>query len=96
MPAKEVTPVLEETKYKGVKHVNVERTVKEVSEVLEKEGMVELLAREGEINRVGMVIRQVQEASQGTIAAMRTEYRTEKKEDREVNVTYFRVILNKK
>jgi hypothetical protein len=68
----ELTPVLEDTKFKGVKHVNVEETIRKVSEVLEKEGSVELLFREGEINRVGMVIKLVQEASKAAITTMRT------------------------
>jgi hypothetical protein len=68
----ELTPVLEDTKFKSVKHVNVEETIRKVSEVLEKEGSVELLFREGEINRVGMVIKLVQEASKAAITTMRT------------------------
>ena len=57
---------------------------------------MEFVVREGEINRVGMVIRQVEEAIGATIANMKTEYSTEKKENKEINVTSFRVVFLKK
>ena len=52
--------------------------------------------REGEINRVGMVVKQVEEQTKATISKMQTEYSTEKKDDREINVTKFRVVFLKK
>jgi hypothetical protein len=89
--------VLEESKnYPNVKHVNVEKTVEALSEAIKQDGGAELLAREGEINRVGMVIRQVQESTQATLTSMKAEYKLEKKDDRDLNVTYFRVVFAKK
>lgn len=94
---KELTPVLEDSsKYQNVKHVSVDKTVEALVDVIEKEGGVELLAREGEINRVGMVIKLVEETSKATIVSLKTEYSTEKRDNRDVNVTLFRVVFAKK
>lgn len=40
-------------------HVSVEKTVKALVGEIEANGGVELLVRDGEISRVGMIIRQV-------------------------------------
>lgn len=48
-------------------------------DAVEKEGGVELVMREGEINRVGMVIRQVEETNKASIVSLKTEYSTEKR-----------------
>ena len=93
----ELTPVLEDSnKYQNVKHVNVEKTVQALVDAVEKEGGVELVAREGEINRVGMVIRQVEETGKAAILSLKTEYSTEKRDNREVTVTSFRAAFAKK
>jgi hypothetical protein len=71
----EVTPVLEDSKYKNVKHVSVEKTVQALLDVIAKDGAVELVATDNEINRVGMVIRQVVEKLSAEIGSMKTKYR---------------------
>ena len=43
-----------------------------------------------------MVIKQVEEASAAAIARMQTEYATEKKDNKDINVTRFRVVFAKK
>lgn len=95
---KEVTPVLEDLKsknLKNLKHVNVGETVKALSEVLGQEKTVEFVAKDREINRVGMVVRQVQESVAGVeISGMKTEYGIERREDRDINVTTFRVTFS--
>jgi len=50
--------------------------VQALIDVVEKEGGVQLVAREGEINRVGMVIRQVEETNKAVIVSLKTEYST--------------------
>lgn len=58
---------------------------------LEGSDEVELVTRQSEISRVGMIMKRVEEQFKARIASMRTENRLEKKEDREFNVLYFRV-----
>lgn len=43
---KEVVPVLEDSKFKGVQHVSVDKTVAAVGKELEANNQVELLARQ--------------------------------------------------
>lgn len=79
----ELTPTLEQSQnYKGVQHVNVEKTVKAIIELVDKDGGVELVAKEGEISRAGMIIKQVEENSKTKVTGMKTEYRTEKRQNK--------------
>jgi hypothetical protein len=43
---KEVSPVLEESKFKGVQHVNVDKTVELIRQELETNEEVTLIARQ--------------------------------------------------
>lgn len=43
---KEVAPVTEEAKYKGVKHVNVDKTVDLIKDELKSNDQVELVSRQ--------------------------------------------------
>ena len=61
-------------------HVSVERTVKALVAEIEANGGVELLVREGEISRVGMIIKQVEESTSVTLKGMKTEYCSEKRQ----------------
>jgi hypothetical protein len=44
--------------------------------------VVELLARQSEISRVGLIMKRVEEESKARIISMKTENRLEKKEER--------------
>lgn len=90
---KEVVPVLEDSKFKGVRHVSVEKTVALVGKELESSDEVELLARQSEISRVGMIMKKVEEDFKARIVSMRTENREEKDGEREFKVLYFRVVF---
>lgn len=56
--------------------MNVDKTVKAIIEQLEREGGVELVAKDSEISRAGMIIKQVEETAKVHLTGMRTEYRT--------------------
>lgn len=58
---KEVHPVLEDSKFKGVQHVSVDKTVALIGKELGEHDEVELLARQSEISRVGMIMKRVEE-----------------------------------
>ena len=55
-----------------------------------------MLVKEGQINRVGMIIKQVEETAKAAIASLKTEYSTEQRDNREVSITSFRVVFVKK
>lgn len=82
-----------------MQHVNVDKTVKAIIEQLERDGGVQLVAKDGEISRAGMIIKQVEETSKTQVTGMKTEYRTEKRqvrgEERDFNVIYFRATFLK-
>jgi hypothetical protein len=76
-----------------VQHVNVDKTVELVGKELATSDEVELLARQSEISRIGMIMKRVEEEFKARIVSMRTENRDEKKEDREFKVLFFRVVF---
>jgi L-fucose isomerase-like protein len=92
---KEVVPVLEDSKFKGVQHVSVDKTVAVVGKELESNDQVELVARQSEISRVGMIMKKVEEDFKAKILTMKTENRDEKDGEREFKVLYFRVVFAK-
>jgi hypothetical protein len=56
---------------------------------------VEFVSRQSEISRTGIIMKQVEEQCKAKIVAMKTENKTEKKEEREYNVLSFRVVFAK-
>lgn len=56
--------------------------MKAIIEQLEKDGGVQLVTKEGEISRVGMIIKQVEENSKTVVTQMKTEYLTERRKVR--------------
>ena len=93
--AKEVTPITEESKFKGVFHVNVDKTVEHIQKELANNEQVELVTRQSEISRVGMIMKRVEEDCKAKIVSMKTDYTTVNEKDREFNVVYFKVIFSK-
>ena len=81
--SKQVVPVTEEGKYKGVQHVNVDKTVERIKQELIGNDTVQLLSTQNEISRVGMVIKRVEEDLKGRIVSMKTEYKTVTEKDGE-------------
>jgi hypothetical protein len=73
--------------------VSVEKTVALIGKELAGSDEVELVSRQSEISRVGMIMKRVEEQFKARIVSMKTENRDEKKEDREFNVLYFRVVF---
>jgi len=57
----EIKPVLEDSKFNGVKHVNVEGTVQAILAELANSKEVEFIARHSEISRAGLVMKRVEE-----------------------------------
>jgi transketolase len=97
---REVLPVVEESlKFKGIQHVNVEKTVELIGKALQEGGQVSILTRQSEISRAGMIMKRVEEDFKARIVSMKTENRTEKKveeeKEREFNVLYFRATFEK-
>lgn len=78
-----------------MQHVSVDKTVALVGKELAANDEVELLARQSEISRVGMIMKRVEEEFKAKIVRMVTENRDEKKEDREFKVLYFRVVFQR-
>lgn len=72
---KEVTPVTEQSKFKGVYHVNVDKTVEMIKETLGENQQVELVGRQSEISRVGMIMKRVEEDCKAKIVSMKTDYK---------------------
>lgn len=60
---------------------------------LEGSDEVELLAKQSEISRVGMIMKKVEEDFKARIVSMKTENREEKDGEREFKVLYFRVVF---
>jgi hypothetical protein len=54
------------------KLVDVEASVQEVKDKLKVHKELELVAKQGEINRVGMIIKRVEEETKCTIKSMKT------------------------
>lgn len=92
---KEVSPITEESKFKGIQHVNVDKTVEHIQKELANNDQVELVSRQSEISRVGMVMKRVEEDCKARIVSMKTDYTTVSEKDREFNVLYFKVIFAK-
>jgi hypothetical protein len=76
-----------------VQHVNIDRTVELIRQRLAESEQVELLSRQSEISRAGVIMRRVEEECGGRIVTMTTENRSERKEEREYNVLYFRAVF---
>lgn len=76
-----------------MQHVNIDRTVELIRQKLAESEQVELLSRQSEISRAGIIMKRVEEECRGRIVAMTTENRSEKKEEREYNVLYFRTVF---
>jgi hypothetical protein len=64
-----------------------------VKKAFEKYEEVELVSRQSEISRVGMVMKLVEEESKAKIISMKTSSITEKNEEREEKALYFRVVF---
>jgi hypothetical protein len=64
-----------------------------VGKELEGSDEVELLAKQSEISRVGMIMKKVEEDFKARIVSMKTENREEKDGEREFKVLYFRVVF---
>lgn len=90
---KEVSPITEESKFKGVYHVSVDKTVEHIKKELAENEQVELVSRQSEISRVGMIMKRVEEDCKARIVSMKTDYTTVNEKDREFNVLYFKVIF---
>ena len=90
---KEVEPVTEESKFKGVFHVNVDKTVELVKKELAENQQVELTARQSEISRVGMIMKRVEEDCKAKIVSMKPEYKNLTEKDREFNALFFKVVF---
>ncbi len=90
---KEVTPVTEESKFKGVNHVNVDKTVEAIGEALKESEQVEWVGRQSEISRVGMIMKRVEEDCTAKIVSMKTDYKKIAENEKEYNVLFFRVIF---
>ena len=73
---KQVGPVKEQSKFEGVFHVNVDKTVERIKQSLAENQQVELVSRQSEISRVGMVMRRVEEEVKCRIVSMKTNYET--------------------
>jgi len=57
---KEVLPQVEESpKFKGVYHVNVDKTVQAIVKELADNDQVDFLSKQSEISRAGMVMKRV-------------------------------------
>lgn len=81
--SREILPVTEEGKYKGIQHVNVDKTVERIKQELVEKEKVELVTTQSEINRVGMVIKRVEEDLKCRIVSMKTEYKAVTEKDGE-------------
>ena len=94
---KEVSPVTEESKFQGVNHVNVDKTVELIKKELIDNEQVELVSKQSEISRVGMIMKRVEEDCKAKIVSMKTDYTTVNEivneKDREFNVLYFKVVF---
>ena len=76
-------------------HVNVDKTVEAVGKALENNEEVQLVVRQSEISRVGMIMKRVEEDCKARILSMKTENTTEKDGERDIKVLYFRAVFKK-
>lgn len=70
---KQVFPVLEESKFQGIWHVNVDKTVEAIKKELQTNSQVEFISKQSEISRVGMVMKRVEEETKCRILTMKTD-----------------------
>jgi len=79
---KEVSPITEESKFKGIYHVSVDKTVELIKKELADNEQVELVSRQSEISRVGMIMKRVEEDCKAKIVSMKTDYTTISEKER--------------
>lgn len=81
----------------GKTHVNVDATVQQIKRQLQSQGEVEYIAKKYEISRVGLIIKQVEEATKCVVKKMHTDNTLEPgKEGKDVRVLSFRVVFSNK
>jgi hypothetical protein len=91
-----VSAVLEESKFKGINHVNVDKTVEAIKKQLESSKEVELISRQSEISRVGMIMKRVEEETKCRISSMKTQNVDEPVEGKDtLSVLLFKVIFTR-
>ena len=91
---KELCPVTEESsKFKGVQHVDVEKTVELIKKELGENQKVALVTRQSEISRVGMIMKRVEEEAKAKIVSMKTDYKVQTDKEREFNALFFTAVF---